>query len=144
VVEEMRSNFRALPAISASNCQPRSQPQACRNASNILIIVPLLRGSPTPTQPKSSGRANCSQRVTNGSFIRCCTSRFCRMPKLDSAAGTEPCAVPRVEARSEFVANGFVVRRDEDDARLGEKRRTRQSQRKDGAPEESGDLSLAR
>ena len=58
--------------------------------------------------------------------------------------GSEPFAMPLAEALSEFVANGLVVRRDEDDSRLRSERRSDQSQRKNGPHEESEGLSLAR
>ena len=63
---------------------------------------------------------------------------------FDGGALTEPFAMPLAEALSEFVANGLVVRRDEDDSRLRSERRSDQSQRKNGPHEESEGLSLAR
>src|SRR5207247_1092039 len=61
---------------------------------------------------------------------------------FDDGAVTEPFAVPLVEASSEFVANGLVVRGEDDDARLRDERRRDQSQRKNGSPEESDELTL--
>jgi hypothetical protein len=63
---------------------------------------------------------------------------------FDGGCFTEPSAMPLVEASSEFVANGLVVRRDEDDVWFRNERRSVQSQRKDRPPEEAGQLSLAR